>query len=247
MDLKSQVLLKIKLENTLKREINTVFNFMIMAFKLSIFRRELFNVYDYRSLWRDLLIKHYKRVQRNFLNIHTKKQLLAENLQEQNIALALEVWSQELAEKTADDITKTNLMDVRKAMEQAQEESIKERLTPMELALAAAVILKRRFKSRMTNIVTTETNSAAENTKIVEASLKSEIISGVVAARLTQKIWTNVGDSRVREAHVAAGGQVRKLNEPFSVGGELLMYPSDRSFGASIGNIANCRCSLTFK
>ena len=246
MNIKDQVLLKMKLEETFKREMATVFNFMIMNFKLSVFRRETFNPYDYQQLWRDLLTKHYKRVQRNFLNIEGKKELDINTLQDQTIKLALETWAANMADQVASEITRTSLDDVRKAMEQAQEES-EERLDAMALALAAAVILRRRFNSRKSVIATTETNSSSENTKLTENSVKGEVIvAGVIAAKLTIKIWNTVGDDRVRDTHKAANGQRRKLNEPFTVGGELFMYPSDRQFGPSIGNVINCRCTLSY-
>jgi len=243
MDIKNQVLLKLRLEKTFKRELNTIFNFMLINFKVSAFRRETFNVYDFQSLWRDLLLKHYRRVQKNFRNIDSKKEL---DMDEQNIQLALDTWSFEMADKVADNITRTSLDDVRKAMISAQEES-EERLDATALILAAIVILRRRFKSRKNLIATTETNGTAENTKLIEKRVKTEVIvEGVVVSKLLQKVWQNVGDARVRDAHRAAGGQTRMLNEPFNVGGELLMYPGDRSLGASIWNIANCRCTLTY-
>ena len=57
------------------------------------------------------------------------------------------------------------------------------------------------------------------------------------------KTWQTVGDSNVRISHVAVQGQLRPGNAAFSVGGEALNYPGDASLGASIGNVANCRCA----
>lgn len=246
MNIKDQVLLKMKLESTFKRELSTIFNFMVMGFKLSTFRSETFNVYDYQQLWRDILLKHYKRVQRNFLGLDSKKEFSPNNFEEQNIALALEVWATEMADKVSSDIIRTSLDDVRRALQKAQEES-EERLDAMALALAAAVLLRRRFKGRRTVIATSETNSSAEHTKLTEKSVKSEtIVEGVAVAKLAQKVWMTVGDSRVRDTHAVANGQRRKLQEPFNIGGYLMMYPSDRQFGAGPSLTANCRCSLLY-
>ena len=54
------------------------------------------------------------------------------------------------------------------------------------------------------------------------------------------KQWLTARDERVREAHMLADGQIVKLNEPFIVNGEYLMYPGDPA--GSAGNIINCRC-----
>ena len=41
-----------------------------------------------------------------------------------------------------------------------------------------------------------------------------------------------------------ADGQRVGVDEAFTVGGEKLMFPGDRSHGASGWNIYNCRCSV---
>jgi len=61
-----------------------------------------------------------------------------------------------------------------------------------------------------------------------------------------KKQWRTVGDELVRPAHNEANGQVRLVDEPFEVGGEYLMYPGDVSLGASMKNIANCRCAAVY-
>lgn len=60
------------------------------------------------------------------------------------------------------------------------------------------------------------------------------------------KIWHDIHDSipPEREAHWEASGQEVPYEKPFVVGGELLMYPGDRSMGASGWNVYNCRCSM---
>lgn len=58
------------------------------------------------------------------------------------------------------------------------------------------------------------------------------------------KRWISEKDRRTRKAHVEARGQERRLNEPFIVGGEKLMFPADVSLGATAGNVINCRCTM---
>ncbi len=53
--------------------------------------------------------------------------------------------------------------------------------------------------------------------------------------------WVSTSDNRTRPEHLEANGQVRKLDEPFDVGGEKLMFPGDPA--GSPGNTCQCRCT----
>ena len=57
---------------------------------------------------------------------------------------------------------------------------------------------------------------------------------------MMKKQWSAVGDNLTRPEHLDADGQVVPVAEPFSVGGESLMFPGDPA--GSTGMIANCRC-----
>jgi hypothetical protein len=59
---------------------------------------------------------------------------------------------------------------------------------------------------------------------------------------IAKKTWFDIGDKKVRGAHVDASGQTVPINQPFIVDNELLMYPGDGSLGATMRNLANCRC-----
>lgn len=67
------------------------------------------------------------------------------------------------------------------------------------------------------------------------------------AARATgltlQKEWVAAEDERTRIAHSEADGQIVDMDQPFDVGGELLMFPGDPI--GSAGNIINCRCAVS--
>lgn len=56
--------------------------------------------------------------------------------------------------------------------------------------------------------------------------------------------WRATKDFRTRRCHGDADGQSVPVGQPFTVGGEKLMFPGDRSHGASGWNIYNCRCAL---
>ena len=67
--------------------------------------------------------------------------------------------------------------------------------------------------------------------------------AGMKQAGVELKSWLTSGDTEVRPAHVEAGSRYAEgilLDQPFEVGGELLMYPADPI--GSAANIINCRC-----
>ena len=57
------------------------------------------------------------------------------------------------------------------------------------------------------------------------------------------KTWVTMGDPDVRHNHFEVNGIIKPFNEPFFVGGEAMMFPTDFTMGASVSNIANCRCA----
>lgn len=59
------------------------------------------------------------------------------------------------------------------------------------------------------------------------------------------KIWRTQEDNRVRDAHAAIEGQVRKMGEPFDVWGEECQYPGSDSLSSK--NRINCRCYSEYK
>lgn len=93
---------------------------------------------------------------------------------------------------------------------------------------------------RAERLVRSTYNSAANNAAYQD-----------VKALYDQAQWITARDARVRSPatgskfdHQKADGQVRKVGKPFGVSGEKLLFPGDRSLGASAGNIVNCRCTV---
>ncbi len=68
-------------------------------------------------------------------------------------------------------------------------------------------------------------------------------------AGILERSWLTQRDGDVRKGpvynHQAADGQVQKIDEPFLVSGESLMYPGDTT--GSAGNVINCRCTVLGK
>jgi hypothetical protein len=55
------------------------------------------------------------------------------------------------------------------------------------------------------------------------------------------KRWLPTHDARTRASHLLAEGQTQEIDEPFTVGGEELMFPRDPD--GSPENTINCRCT----
>ena len=66
----------------------------------------------------------------------------------------------------------------------------------------------------------------------------------VDSPELQFKTWLATPDERTRIDHRHAHGQTVPLTQPFTVGGEQLLYPGDPS--ASDGNVINCRCTVIY-
>lgn len=95
---------------------------------------------------------------------------------------------------------------------------------------------KRYSKNQALRLVRTESTNAANY-----ATMQSAL--SIFPAQQMMKEWVSSFDDRTRDDHAAASGQQVKFEEPFIVGGDLMMHPADSSMGASSANIVNCRCS----
>lgn len=69
-------------------------------------------------------------------------------------------------------------------------------------------------------------------------------VAAIGSGQKLQKQWLSKGDGHVRPAHQIV--DPTDLFEPFQVDGEKLMFPGDKSMGASPKNTVNCRCSTVF-
>jgi hypothetical protein len=120
-------------------------------------------------------------------------------------------------------------------------EQIRIGVSKNESAEQIAQRIRKHYKSirqgRAATIARTEVHAAANYGSLSGAKEADQSL---------EKIWVDTPDGRTRDAHVGAGGQKRRLNEPFTVDGEKLMHPGDSSMGASAENLVNCRCHLFY-
>ena len=199
-----------------------------------------------------ILKKHYKRVSDDF-----SQQIIAElgkphnhgdvrNIVETQTAIHAEIRANE----SAKIIAATTQKDAMNAWEAVRIEAEQrgEILTAEQHAARAQLKLDRKLAVRTPLISNIETQNAAEHAKQTEINALDStdaIIDDItISSRPKFKQWIAMLDNRTRPWHADADGQIVPFNEPFVVNGENLMVPGDMSLGASIDNIANCRCSF---
>lgn len=112
-------------------------------------------------------------------------------------------------------------------------------LTTAETAAASAAHYGAQIPAAAEGIAITETQAVAELTKFSEITAAAAVL-----ARIANGTWATMGDADVRPDHADARGQERLATEPFDVGGEQLRFPGDTLLGATVGNVAGCRCSV---
>lgn len=89
---------------------------------------------------------------------------------------------------------------------------------------------------RMLNTARTEVNAMCNMAQLDAARSRG----------FTRKRWKTFGDNKVRRTHREASGQTVPIDQPFIVGGYQMMFPCDGSLGASVSEIANCRCTVQY-
>jgi len=158
------------------------------------------------------------------------------------LAAALAVFFTARAEEQASIINGTT----QEEMGNAAAAAIATEPSLLEASALAGAVLTRNLMGRATSIAATETQAAAEASKLTATDVllgrAPSIQGGTAAPAESVKDWWTVGDSHVRSEHLAADGQSVPVSAPFVVGGEQLMYPGDTSLGASLDNVINCRC-----
>jgi hypothetical protein len=225
-----------------------------------------------RRLLEPVLFDHHSAVSRNF-STRLRDRLAAEAdpkrweeiILETFVLAAVAARSEEQAERIArrtGDDAEESARAARAEQARIQEDEGRD-VGQRELAGLAASFLLFRLQGRESGVASFETQAPAEIAKAVELDVLLGITPRIgggagataggssgpsTAARgpdrsRVRKQWVSQGDSRVRLAHLDADSNTVPVDEPFRVGGELLMFPGDTSLGATPGNVINCRCS----
>ena len=252
MKLKDQLTLKLKLEKTFTAEVRRLFNRIKTDYRISISTSRPLRSSRYQSAWEAVLQNHYLRVQKAFRGIVKTDE---KQIEDDEVTAARLAWSLTNGQKISKAITDTTQGNMDNSLTEARQAFSDEGINDYshrELAVVSAVMLGRKLKGRESGIVITETQKAAESTKLIEAYGAADIDPMVAVtsdsnvASLSKKSWQDVGDKRVRPGHRASQVRSVPITEPFIVNGERLMYPGDNSMGASMSNTIGCRCSSLY-
>lgn len=119
-------------------------------------------------------------------------------------------------------------------------------LTKDQIAKITGQYSERLLALRGETIARTEAMSSLAFGKA--EAIRQLIESGKVRADQVKKTWQATNDRRTRDTHLRLHGETLPYSLPFtSLSGARLMYPMDRSLGASGAEIINCRCNIKYR
>lgn len=153
--------------------------------------------------------------------------------------MARKLWVATSAAFKVTEITGTTKDQAQAIIQKATEEAIADGLDES----ATAKLIRNRISneggdlSRLRSRIIARTESHAASTASTQMAART---SGLPM----QREWIASGGERTRGAHAEANGQKVGMDEPFNVGGELLMVPGDTNGSAS--NVINCRCAVGY-
>lgn len=255
-----QIRMKIGLETKVKPAIAGAFGKLVGAFKRVWPSMQMLPARpEHVTRFTSILDRHYRIVGNAFKDIASfgfRRKLTAEQRFIRN--QAFEIWSRQRAPLQAGAIVDTSLRqmtaNVRRSMMRLSAEG--KPVTAETVARLAAEMMRTDFGRRVPAIAIYETQSSAETLKLFEAQTAAGLTPAPLHGQTPEqppetkrsilKRWQTVEDERVRSWHFLANGQVRPVDTPFLVGGQLLMAPGDRSLGATLANVMGCRCSPIF-
>ena len=113
-------------------------------------------------------------------------------------------------------------------------------LTAQEALDALEFYEGRVLRLRGETIARTETLFALSAAQ--QEAMEQAVDFGAIHREDVTRVWDATLDARTRPDHRAVHGQRRGMEEPFSVGGELLQYPGTGSARQRI----NCRCLVRY-
>ncbi len=248
---------KLRLESTLDAALRPLMNRMNKEFRKKYAATStIIDFSQYRGEMAVILRKHYDRTQRTFKG--SVKASTKQVTQQELIELGLAEWQVDRLETQPDVLINTTQKDANASIRTAMQSLIDQgaEITAAAVAVAASVINRRKLFGRLTGISVTETQAAAESTKLIEAqglsgrkpyTIKDDPFALTrprdEEIKDSTKQWITVGDLNVRSSHVAADKQTVDIDDPFSIGGFPMRHPGDLSLGAPVREWINCRCA----
>lgn len=201
----------------------------------------------------DILRTHYRKVSTVFgrkvrAQLKSASLVLDQKQGESLINQALRAFVNSQPVRSAQTIM-TSLAAKFRELTQKVITSTTEALNNSGIAQEVARRFRVQIPGRANTVALSETQLAAEAAKNIEVQTMADndiTVNDTEVTRATVKEWNAVLDSKTRDAHVTADGQRRPIDDPYIVSGQRLMYPGDRSLGASASNVINCRCGSQF-
>ena len=145
-------------------------------------------------------------------------------------------WVEKFGLMKAKEINETTYNNLRKNLMAQISEALELGETPRQIKNRILEVCEGVYenmdKARATLIARNESMQSVNTGTFITAQ----------AEGVKTKEFLATPDSRTRDAHAEADGQVVGINEPFIVGGEELMYPGDPSGSAE--NTISCRCTM---
>jgi hypothetical protein len=264
---------KMRLEDRYRPELTRLFNRVAKDFEVVVAATgQAPDASNFRSDFAASFDTQYRRTQAFFTNrllddVEGKIIRLKQTEEEDKdlaalIAAALVAWRVQTAPEQSMLVTNTNQIQMQESLARARQDQSEAGL-PQDnrtLAAIAGAFLRRLFKPRVDRNVVTQTQTAAESTRNIEAvALAGGIpftlarVQGVkpaVQRRKVTKKWRDIGDNKVRTSHVIADlGPPIPENGIFIVGRtrSRLRFPGDMSLNAAVEEFIECRCFADYK
>ncbi len=254
-----QLALKMKLEPRLRREMSVLFASISKDLRTTYSTTgAALDVAQYKEEVQTVLRQHYRRVAKVFgigLRQQIKKSITIDEQKQvdDEVDAALATFIAATTALRSSEIINTTQRDVNQSIAFGlTAELTNDGVVTADNAIVAAASQKefnRKTKSRPQTIAVTETQTAAEGSKEIEATAIATAAASTLntlPSNLVKKEWVTVLDSRTRTAHVLADGQRVDIDDSFIVDNERLMFPADTSLGATAGNVINCRCIASY-
>lgn len=261
---------KLILERALIRELDKFFDSVEVALRRNYARnQEILNATEFQPRLERILRKHNRDIRDVYdgtvindinsdggqnISINRDQQRVLNNLNDNFMEQHVRESARFITNTNQNEITSAVRTSIADTIDQVNNEAAEQNLTTEETdrrreeLLASAVIgalaakkFRDRAKGRTDTIALTETQTPVEKYKLNESFVAQQTLE-----RPLQKQWNAILDTRVRPAHADADGQTQNVGDPFIVGGQKLPAPGDSSMGATIDNIANCRCTVTY-
>ncbi len=264
---------KMQLEDRYRPELTRLFNRVVKDFEAVVAATgQAPDASNFRPDFAASFDGQYRRTQAFFTNrlldnvegkiIRLKQTEDEDSALEKLIAASLVAWRFTTSRVQSMFVTNTNQIQMQESLARARRLQSEAGLPQDRRTIAAVAggFLRRLFKSRVERNIVTQTQSAAESTRNIEATAlaggvpfpleRTEGVEPAVQQRQVTKSWRDIGDSKVRDSHVLADqGPPIPEDGIFIVGPtrSRLRFPGDMSLGAAVEETINCRCFADYR